>query len=176
MSAQAEEVVASAASLSGMATNLEALVARFKLEAGDNDLGAKLAIFRKAHLGWIGRLESMAAGGETIAESQAAAFRDCGLGKWYYGQGQAEFGQSPAFQAIEPLHTRFHGACKRAVEAHSRRDSAATTQAIAEARRGSTEVVSAIDALEAAQRGSTRISEVSVSTPRDLSASQRRAA
>ncbi len=177
MSAQSQEVVASAGALAGMATELEALVARFKLEAGQDDLRARLTVFRQAHVGWIGKLERMIAGKETIAESDASACRDCGLGKWYYGRGQAAYGESPAFRAIEAPHQRFHALCRDAVAAQSRGDSAAASRVVVDARRGSAEVVAAIDAFESGQAGSETPDKAPVPLARERSPrSGRRAA
>jgi methyl-accepting chemotaxis protein len=151
MSAQAEEVVASTESLAGLAANLEALVARFRIGSSDDDLAVRFDAFRKAHIGWVGRLDRMIAGKETIAPSEAASSHDCALGKWYYSTGQAAFGTSNEFRSIEGPHSRFHEAVQAAVTANGRGDGATTAKAAAEARRRSVEVVAAIDALEAAQ-------------------------
>jgi hypothetical protein len=155
MSAQAEEVVASAGSLAQMSLDLEALVARFNLESG-RDLTDKFGAFRKAHVGWISRLERMLAGVETISASQAGASRDCALGKWFYGSGQLELGSNAQFRALEQPHIRFHNHCKTAVESHSRGQADSAAQAVSEASRESQLVVGALDALErtlAAQSG-----------------------
>ena len=153
MSAQAEEVVASTESLAGLAANLEALVARFKFGSGEGDLGVRFDAFRKAHLNWVGRLDRMMAGGETISPSEASSSHDCALGKWYYGVGQSTFGASNEFRSIEGPHSRFHEAVLTAVTANSRGDAASAARAVAEARRRSGEVVTAIDALESSQGG-----------------------
>jgi methyl-accepting chemotaxis protein len=151
MSAQAEEVVASTESLAGLAANLEALVARFKIGSGEGALGARFDAFRKAHLGWVGRLDRMMVGGDTIAVSEAGSSHDCALGKWYYGVGQSVFGTSNSFRSIEAPHTRFHEAVLAAVKAHANGDGESAARAVGEARRRSGEVVTAIDALEASQ-------------------------
>jgi methyl-accepting chemotaxis protein len=153
MSAQSEEVVASAESLAGMASNLEALVARFKVQAGEDDLGAKVEVFRKAHLGWIGRLDRMIAGTENIPEKDAASSRNCGLGKWYYSAGQASFGGNREFAAIEAPHARFHEACKTAVVAKNQGDHRTATGSVEAARRASVEVVAALDSFERSASG-----------------------
>jgi methyl-accepting chemotaxis protein len=153
MSAQAEEVVASTESLAGLAVNLEALVARFRIGSSEDDLAVRFDAFRKAHLGWVGRLDRMIAGRETIAPSEAASSHDCALGKWYYGTGQAAFGTSSEFRSIEGPHTRFHEAVLAAVTAQGRGNAESTVRAVAEARRRSSEVVAAIDVLESAQGG-----------------------
>ena len=153
MSAQAEEVVASTESLAGLAANLEALVARFRIGSSDDELAGRFDAFRKAHLGWVGRLDRMIAGRETIAPSEAASSHDCALGKWYYGMGQATFGTSNEFRSIEGPHSRFHETVLAAVKAQGRGDGESAARAVVEARRWSGEVVAAIDALESAQGG-----------------------
>jgi methyl-accepting chemotaxis protein len=154
MSAQAEEVVASAESLAVMASNLEALVARFKVGTGENDLASRIGTFRKAHLGWIVRLDLMLAGGEKIGETEAASCRDCGLGKWYYASLNTEVGRTPEFAAIEAPHARFHESCKAAVVANVKGDARTAATAVEAARRASKEVVAALDALGRADVGS----------------------
>jgi methyl-accepting chemotaxis protein len=159
MSAQAEEVVASAESLASMAANLEALVARFRIQADENELASRLETFRKAHLGWVSRLDRMIAGKENIAESEAASSHDCALGKWYYGPAQATFGRDGDFLAIETPHTHFHESCRAAVVAHARGDARTASSGVEAARRASTEVVARLEALErsaAGGRGSVR--------------------
>jgi methyl-accepting chemotaxis protein len=160
MSAQAEEVVASAASLAQMSLDLEALVARFNLSSENEGQGVRFDAFRRAHLGWIDRLERMLAGMEAISTSEAGSGRECALGKWFYGTGQTTLGSNPSFRAIEKPHARFHDLCRTAVAAHETGKTDSAAQAVAEAKRESAAVVVALDALEASQNDSAGIANI----------------
>jgi len=145
MSAQAEEVVASAQSLAGMATQLDALVARFRLHKPEFE---KIEVFRDAHRAWIGKMERMIAGKERLEASSLSDHTQCALGRWYYTAGRQAFGDRPAFAAIEAPHVAMHQAVRRAVDAHNRHSAAIVEREVGEVRRLSGDVIQALDALE----------------------------
>jgi methyl-accepting chemotaxis protein len=147
MSAQADEVVASAAALAEMAQQLDALVARFRLDV--DSAAADFAAFRKAHLGWVARAERMMAGTEVIDPSSLGDHTGCALGKWYYGTGRGQYSSDPAFGAIEAPHAAMHASVKKAALAKSLGKTAEAQAGVAEVKRHSAAVVQAIDALEA---------------------------
>ena len=45
---------------------------------------------------------------ESVTESLKKGHRDCGFGKWYYGEGQKLFPNNSTFKKMEPLHKEFH--------------------------------------------------------------------
>jgi methyl-accepting chemotaxis protein len=151
MSAQAEEVVASATMLADMASQLDALVARFVLE---NSSRNEFETYRKAHRNWVARIDRLLAGTEVIDPASLGDHTSCALGQWYSSTGKRQYGTVKAFRDIDAPHAAMHGAVKRAALAHASRDKASERSAADEVRRSSAAVVSGLDALEQASQGS----------------------
>jgi hypothetical protein len=147
MSAQAEEVVASAATLADMAAQLDALVARFVLE---NSTRSEFETYRKAHRHWVNRVERMLSGDEKIDSGTLGDHTGCALGQWYYGQGRRLYGSLSAFRDIETPHSEMHAAVKVAATAHGARNMVQARSALEDVRRSSAAVIRILDALEQA--------------------------
>ena len=152
MSAQAEEVVASASTLADMATQLNALVARFQVAAGAA-AGGEFEAYRKAHLKWVERARAVAGGAARLTPDEVPAPTACALGKWLDGPGGRAYAGRPEFAAIEAPHVRFHKAVRSVAEASVAGDGRGMSAAVREVERLSGDVVQAITNLERGASG-----------------------
>jgi methyl-accepting chemotaxis protein len=155
MSAQAEEVVASASTLAEMAAGLDALVARFVLTTEGANAKKTIDVFRKAHRGWVAKLERMMSGHERLEPGKLGDHTQCALGQWYGGIGRKTFGSHPSFGQLEAPHAAMHAAVKRAVTAHNTGSSGAAAASVADVRRLSGEVIRHLDGLEGGASGTS---------------------
>ena len=99
------EIAAASVRLSNLAEALQGLVRQFRVaDQGHFDFEAA----RAAHLAWKTKLRSFLDGKSTLSREQAVSHRHCVLGKWYYGEGMAQYGQLPEMGEIEPPHEELH--------------------------------------------------------------------
>ena len=81
------------------------------------EIPAKLVLVAKPdHVLWKKRLNEMLLGSTQIRPDELADHRHCRLGKWYYSEGQARFGNNADFRAIEEPHARLHEVARKVVE------------------------------------------------------------
>jgi len=66
-----------------------------------------LSNFKIHHILFKSNAYSSAVNG-TVNDSLKKGYRDCGLGKWYYGTGSALFSKNNTFKKIEHFHKEFH--------------------------------------------------------------------
>ncbi len=60
---------------------------------------------------------SLAEGTESeVVSAVNVNHHDCRLGKWYDGMGREQFGASPCYGKLEPVHAEVHNAAHRAIE------------------------------------------------------------
>ena len=84
--------------------------------------GAVLRLAKSDHVLWKKRLTNMILGRGDIEPATVASHKECRLGKWYYGPGQRDFGNVPAFRQLEPVHEQVHELGRRAVECYHNGD------------------------------------------------------
>ncbi len=109
VSAQVEEVSASAASLMEMARKLELVVSQFKLNKESREESIKvIEICKSSHLVWVKRAADALSGAEKISPEELVSHKECGLGGWYYGRGETDFGSNEYFKQVEQPHKEFH--------------------------------------------------------------------
>jgi methyl-accepting chemotaxis protein len=60
------------------------------------------------HLLWKARLTDAIHGKQRLSDGEIKDHTQCRLGKWYYGDGQARYGSSAAFRAMEAPHVAVH--------------------------------------------------------------------
>jgi len=164
MAAQVEEMAAGARALSATAHALRGWTSQFKVSAVSDPAEQleELETYKRAHLDWVTHCESLLSGREVPNARDVASYTDCLLGKWYQGQGRAEHGGLPEFQAIGEPHEAFHRSVADFVEAHRRGDKEAALAAFEEVRSLSQIVVNAIDKLGARIRSKVDASEKAV--------------
>lgn len=81
-----------------------------------------LDIYKTDHLLWRWRVYNMLLGYEQVDIDVVGNYRNCRLGKWYYGIDCDKFKDIPAFGAMEKPHIELHEAAKEAVKAFNKGD------------------------------------------------------
>jgi methyl-accepting chemotaxis protein len=99
-------------SLGALASDLQKVVQQFKI-TGDKGLDFESA--KLAHLAWKARLRSFLDGRESLTHKEAVSHHDCVLGKWYYSEGLANYGDVPGMKEIEPPHAQMHKIIKQII-------------------------------------------------------------
>lgn len=84
------------------------------------------------HLIWRARINQMLWGNVELDAADVANAAICRLGKWYHGDGKAQYGSLPVFGPLGIAHERFHQACAEAINAHKQGDTAKVQALIAE--------------------------------------------
>jgi len=77
-----------------------------------------LLLAKSDHMLWKKRLNELLLGRTSIRPDEVTSHHACRLGKWYYGDGQAMYGDRPEFKALEEPHAKVHEIAKRVVELH----------------------------------------------------------
>ncbi len=98
--------------LGTLAADLQKVVQQFKI-TGDKGLDFESA--KLAHLAWKARLRSFLDGRESLTHKEAVSHHDCVLGKWYYSEGLANYGEVPGMKEIEPPHAEMHQLIKQII-------------------------------------------------------------
>ncbi|ABK45426.1 methyl-accepting chemotaxis sensory transducer [Magnetococcus marinus MC-1] len=71
---------------------------------------------KAAHLAWIGKLEDVIHGRSRLRSTDVGGARDCELGKWYYGEGKAAFGEMARFVELGELHLQVHDMAREVIK------------------------------------------------------------
>jgi methyl-accepting chemotaxis protein len=108
---------------------------------------AVLFLAKSDHMLWKKRLAQMLVGKTGLTESEVTDHHSCRLGKWYYGDGKACYGQDPHFQELENPHARVHIAAKEIVRLFNAGDRAAALKEYAKLEEASKEVVAGLTEL-----------------------------
>lgn len=109
-----------------------------------------LAGAKKAHMGWVKRVEDMLAGRGEIPNRDLVSHTRCKLGTWYGGVGQRCAGHLPAFEELQHPHALVHDGARRASEAWAKGDKQAAQAAYQDVLRGSKRVCELLDEIGAA--------------------------
>jgi len=91
--------------LGDLAAELQQVIAQFRI---NDDEGFDFTASRSAHLAWKARLRDFIDGKSTLRQEEAVSHHDCVLGKWYYAEGLARYGQMPEMQSLEAPHAELH--------------------------------------------------------------------
>lgn len=111
--------------------------------------GASFTAIKSVHLAWKSKIRSYLDGNESIISGATATDpHQCNLGKWYYGDGLANFGQIPAMTALEKPHNDLHATIKRIVELNRAGKQAEAEALLPQVDRLSDEVVRLLEQLE----------------------------
>jgi len=120
---------------------------------------ADISQARQKHIQWLGRVQRVIDGLESMTPEQAGSYEHCPLGLWLYGPGMKQYGGVREMQQLEAAHQRFHaiarGVVTHRVEGHAER----AQQGLNGVRSASKEVVELLGLLEArlAERQSVNI-------------------
>lgn len=113
------------------------------------------------HLLWSWKIYNLILGFEEIKEDEVSSFRDCRLGKWYYGPMKETFGNIKTYREIEPLHIRVHELAKDAVRAVNNDNIRYANECLDELRGVSSQLITKLEKLRETlirQRKDTRAS------------------
>nr|CRH07406.1 Putative methyl-accepting chemotaxis sensory transducer [Candidatus Magnetococcus massalia] len=77
---------------------------------------------KEGHLAWLRRLEQAVRGRISIPPQDAAQYRKCAFGQWYYGEGQSRYANDPLFTNLGSLHESVHAAAVEALEMVERQE------------------------------------------------------
>ena len=142
-----EQITAAASDLNDNAARLQAMIRQFRLSA-EESLVDRVAAFKKAHLRWVERVESMLAGGPAIPREELTSHHECTMGQWYYGPvAPKEFGSDEHFRSMEAPHARLHQLARQAVDAHSNGRTHEAQRALSGMREASREIIGHLDGL-----------------------------
>lgn len=109
----------------------------------------QFAAMKSAHLAWKMKIRAYLDGDEAVITGAAATDpHQCTLGKWYYGDGLAQFGQLPEMTALEKPHKELHDTIKRIVELKHAGKQAEAEALLPQLDRSSDEVVRLLETLE----------------------------
>ncbi|MDQ7059058.1 MAG: methyl-accepting chemotaxis protein [Ghiorsea sp.] len=89
---------------------------------------AVIELAKSDHMFWKKRLVDMILGRENIDINEVTDHHNCRLGKWYYSNGQAEYGNCSSFKGIEAPHADMHRLAKQAVTKFNAGDISGATQ------------------------------------------------
>jgi len=71
---------------------------------------------KAAHRSWRLKLRGFLDGRENLVADKLSSHRECGLGKWLYGDGGANYGRVAEFQRLEARHKEMHAMVQQVVE------------------------------------------------------------
>lgn len=131
--------------LGDLIADLQHLVDRFHVHTAGFDFDKA----RNAHMSWRVRVRSFLDGEGSLTTAEAVSHRDCELGKWFYGDGLARYGDLPQMRAIESPHERLHGLIKEIIELKHDGAERKAEQRYAELEELSHAIVAALNELEA---------------------------
>ncbi|MBE6023869.1 MAG: hypothetical protein E7231_11690 [Cellulosilyticum sp.] len=107
----------------------------------------KLDVFKVDHLVWKWKVYNMLLGLEEININQAADYKGCRLGKWYYDETN-ELRQNIGFKKIEQFHIKLHKLATQAIEYHNKGDRMSAEEALLEMEETSHEIIKLLDGLK----------------------------
>jgi methyl-accepting chemotaxis protein len=145
----AEQSAAAAEELNRQADGLQQMVARFKIDGGN--LGI-IDIAKDDHRRYVANLELVISGKAPVSDWKRTDHHNCRFGKWYFGDGGANYGSLPEFRAVDGSHSRVHEHANDAVRALENRDLATAKRLFEESKRASAEVIANLDRLLQAAR------------------------
>lgn len=123
---------------------LRSLVSRFR----SNVAGVDLSAAKTAHLTWKGRLRAYLDNQGTLSREEACSHKDCALGKWYYGEGLAKYGQMPEMLRLEQPHADLHQKIRQIVDLREKGDLPAAEKIYLEVEPLSEQVVALLNRIE----------------------------
>ena len=110
---EAHTILETSSNLAGLSMELQDAVGQFKIgESGALDLSKA----KSAHRAWKARLRAFLDGKESLSLQEAVSHEHCVLGKWYYGEGMANFGHIHEMKALEAPHAELHKLIKEIIK------------------------------------------------------------
>ena len=124
---------------------LQGVVSQWQTSSTPLDFAAA----KEAHRQWVVRLTAYLKGdADAISHKQLCSHRQCMLGRWYLGSGNARFGHMPVMQAIEAPHAELHRLVKAAVAQYDKGEREQARQCLNQVEQLSGRIVSLLEQLE----------------------------
>jgi len=142
----ASETLAAAEIMSTKLNELTEVSAGFKL--GRSDAVFDFSRARSAHLSWVNRVQAHLDGKKSLSEDELVSHHHCILGKWYYGEGTANYGHIQAMQEMEAPHAHLHHTIKKCLDLKSRGDDAGAQRLLQELAATSKVIVAKLNQVE----------------------------
>lgn len=136
--------------LASLSADLQKLISRFAL--GDNEDHLDLSTAIAAHLAWKGRIRAFLNGEASLTLKEAVSHEHCVLGKWYYSEGMDKYGHFTEMSQLEPPHIELHQTIRQIIELKDAGKSAEAEKLFLRIEPLSAEIVSYLEAIEAAAR------------------------
>lgn len=111
----------------------------------DKDL---IEIYKTDHLLWRWKVYNMLLGNEKLDINAVSDYKQCRLGRWYYGPDSSKFKNHKVFMELEAPHIELHNATKEAVAAYENNDIRASEEYLKKMDIHSQKVFSILDRLE----------------------------
>lgn len=99
------------------------------------------------HLLWSWKIYNLILEFEQIEEHEVSSYKECRLGKWYYGPMREAFAHSQTYKEIEPLHIRVHELAREAVRAVNNDQKGYANKCLDELRQVSSELITKLETL-----------------------------
>jgi methyl-accepting chemotaxis protein len=107
-----------------------------------------LDVYKVDHLLWRWRIYNMILGYEKADINTAGDYKNCRLGKWYYGGDCEKLKKYKAYTDMEKPHIELHNLAKEAIAAYEKGDIKAAEKALAGMDYCSKEVVKCLESLK----------------------------
>ncbi len=148
----ASHTQSAASGLSAIAEKQQAVVRRFRMTAKSFDS----APIRDAHNAWKIRLADLLAGKQSLDPAEVSSHKECQFGKWYFGDGMDQFGDSPTFRAIDDAHAKVHATAREIAELCKAGDNQLAAKRYAEFHNLTDKLFERLDQLEKEANGDDR--------------------
>ncbi|MDT8445958.1 MAG: CZB domain-containing protein [bacterium] len=107
-----------------------------------------LELVQQEHLEYRQQLLAFLESAEPTGPTNWPDYRSCRFGRWYYGTGQREFGQWPAFEGLEEPHRQLHRLARELLEAKKRGEIERTSGLLQQWATASEAVMDGIDQMQ----------------------------
>lgn len=124
---------------------LRASLGKYQVNYLTNDI---IDLAKTDHLLWRWRIENMLAGKVQLDANTVKDHTVCRLGKWYFGDGQKQFGNNPVFQSLDAIHADFHQTCSTAIHLFKQGDTRQAKDTYVQIHKLSEKVLNLLDKLK----------------------------
>ncbi|MGO0061172.1 methyl-accepting chemotaxis protein [Brevibacillus fluminis] len=107
-----------------------------------------IRVAKTDHLLWKWKIYNMLLGLEKIDPNQAASYKTCRLGTWYYGNLPTQVKDHPVYKKLEEPHKAVHHFAVQAVESYEKGNFIEAQQAFEQLQEASQDVITLLSQLE----------------------------
>ncbi len=143
--AGAEQSASAAEQLNRQAENLRGMVGKFKVRGGN--LGI-IDLAKTDHMHYVKNLEDVLENRKDAGRWKEVDHRNCRFGKWYISEGIKEYGEMPAFKAVDDPHRKVHDYANQAIKAYQSGDRDRAEKLMNQSVQASHDVIEDLDKLK----------------------------